>query len=335
MSTKALPRLYKLFGMLPASHTTDNDLITSVERLKVNDTSTHSAQNKKIVLKAGETGSEGGNFDDTTLHEIAHGVDAKFHFMDNNGGARKFGGWRNETKDSVKKVAAEELGFVRYFTGKNVDLTGSSPKTLKDQFAAAKNPALTNPDELKKHAAVKHAMAGQQAARNDDDNKRDLTLAARKLIKDREPLKSMLSTIVEEIAYGKSDTNAIKDLLDSLAFDGDAPADAVWEEMAVHPAVDFASNVGLKGGGASGLWDQGDAGASRYAVNGRVYQQAYSWAWVSYLLSARGAKVCNYQFRYQMEWFAECYSRFFLGTLAPNHPLASWLREQKNAAPKT
>jgi hypothetical protein len=36
-----------------------------------------------------------------------------------------------------------------------------------------------------------------------------------------------------------------------------------------------------------------------------------------------------------MEWFAECYSRFFLGTLAPNHPLASWLKEQKNAAPKT
>lgn len=344
MSSKALPRMYKLFGMLPPEHTTENEMITSVERLKVNDTSFHSSDKKKVVLKAGKTGSEGGNFDDTTLHEIAHGVDSKFHFMENNGGARKFGGWQSETKDSVKKVASDSLKFYSYFEAKNVDrtllekylelvITGSNPKTLQAQFATAKNPRVADPAELKKHPAVVHALAGQKDAKDDDDDKRDLTIAARKLIKDKEPLKSMLSTIVEAIAFGKSDVEAIKQLLDSLAFAGEVPAEAVWNEMAVHPAIDFASNVGLKNG-SSGLWDQGDSGASRYAVNGRVYQQAYSSDWVSYLLAARGTKVCNYQFRHRMEWFAECYSRFFLGTLAPNHPLVPWLTEQKNAAPK-
>jgi hypothetical protein len=344
MSSKALPRMYKLFGMLPPEHTTENEMITSVERLKVNDTSFHSSEKKKVVLKAGKTGSDGGNFDDTTLHEIAHGVDAKFHFMENNGGARKFGGWQSETKDSVTKVAGDSLKFYSYFEAKNVDrtllekylelvITGSNPKTLQAQFATAKNPQIADPAELKKHVAVVHALAGQKAAKDDDDDKRDLTIAARKLIKDKEPLKSMLSTIVEAIAFGKKDDEAIKQLLDSLAFAGQAPADDVWAEMAVHPAIDFASNVGLKNG-SSGLWDQGDSGASRYAVNGRVYQQAYSSDWVSYLLAARGAKVCNYQFRHRMEWFAECYSRFFLGTLAPNHPLVPWLTEQKKAAPK-
>ncbi|HTK58952.1 MAG TPA: hypothetical protein VL336_08220 [Sphingomicrobium sp.] len=343
MSTKALPRMYKLFGMLPPEHTTENEMITSVERLKVSDTSLHSSDKKKIVLKAGKTGSEGGTFDDTTLHEIAHGVDSKFHFMENNGGARKFGGWRAETKDSVKKVASDSLKFHSYFEAKNVDRTllekylelaisGSNPKTLQAQFATAKNARVADPAELKKHPAVAHALAKQKDAKDDDD-KRDLTIAARKLIKDKEPLKSMLSTIVEAIAFGKSDTDAIKQLLDSLMFAGQVPADDVWAEMAVHPAIDFASNVGLKNG-SSGLWDQGDSAASRYAVNGRVYQQAYPNEWVSYLVAARGSKVCNYQFRHRMEWFAECYSRFFLGTLAPNHPLVPWLAEQKNAAPK-
>jgi hypothetical protein len=53
---------------------------------------------------------------------------------------------------------------------------------------------------------------------------------------------------------------------------------------------------------------------------------------VSYLLSARGAKVSDYQFRHRMEWFAECYSRFFLNKLPPSHPLVPWLQEQKDSA---
>jgi hypothetical protein len=213
-------------------------------------------------------------------------------------------------------------------------MSGSDPKTLQAQFSAAKNPQQADPAALENHAAVKHAAAGQKAAEGDSDNQRDLTIAARKLIKDKEPLKSMLSTIVEAVAFGAKPKDAIKELLDKLGFTGQAPAASVWNEMAVHPAIDFASNVGLKNG-SSGLWDQGDGGATRYAVNGRVYQEAYSNNWVSYLLAARQAKVCNYQFRHRMEWFAECYSRFFLNTLSTSHPLVPWLKEQKGPDKRT
>ena len=43
--------------------------------------------------------------------------------------------------------------------------------------------------------------------------------------------------------------------------------------------------------------------------------------------------MCDYQFRHRMEWFAECYSRYFLKTLSPTHPLGAWLATQLKASP--
>ena len=341
MSSKALPRMYSLFKKLPAKHTTDNEYIDKVERVKAKDTSTHSSTEKKIVLKAGTTDSKGGRFDDTTLHEIGHGVDTKFGFMASNAKARQYGGWHDETLETVKKVAADDLGFFKDFESKNppvprellqkyIDLVfaGGDPQTLQAQFKGAKDPNVVSADKLKQHPAVMHAAAGKDKTKNDDDLKRDLTIAARKLINDAEPVRSMVSSLVEKIAFGKSVTDAVKELLATLDFTGNTPSDEDWAAMALHPAIDFASNVRLTNG-SSGLWDQGDSAAKRCAVNGRVYQEAYTNDWVSYQLAARGSKVCNYQFRHRMEWFAECYSRFFLKTLDKSHPLYALLEAQK------
>jgi hypothetical protein len=345
MSSKALPRMYKVLALLPPEHTTDNPLVTSIERQKAHDTSTHSEAGAKIVLKAGKTGKPGGTFDDTTLHEVGHGVDSQFSFMKSNGKARQYGGWRDETFDSVKQVAGAELGFYTHFESKGVArgllekylhlaLSGNDPKTLPGQFKAA-NAANADPGpEIKQHAAVQHAAAGYMAAKDDDDLKRDLFFAARKLIKGGDATKNALVlAVTEAVCFGKSIDEAVAALLGSLKSTDKMPDDAMWQEMAVHPAIDFAGNVRLKAG-STGLWDQGDAGARRCAVKGRVYQEAYTNNWVSYQLAARASKVSNYQFRHRMEWFAECYSRFFLGTLDATHPLAIWLAPQKKAAPK-
>lgn len=336
LSTKALPRMYKVLKLLPEEHAADNEMVSSIERQKEHDTSFH--QGNKVVLKAGKTGKEGGTFDDTTLHEVGHGVDAKFSFMDTNGAARQYGGWRTESFDDVKKVAGEGLDFYGHFGKKGVArgllekvlqlaFTGSDPKTLQGQFKAANDPSADPEPAIRKHPAVLHAIAGVGAAA-DDDAKRDLSFAARKLIKGgNATLNAMVQAVAEAICFGRTLDQAVTAQLGTLKTPDKLPADAVWQEMAVHPAIDFAVNARLKSG-STGLWDQGDAGAKRCSVKGRVYQEAYTNNWVSYYLSARSTKVSNYQFRAPPEWFAECYSRFFLKKLDKSHPLALWLAPQ-------
>lgn len=343
LSTKSLPRLYKVLGMLPEGHT-GNDVVSSIERQKGQGTSRYNNGTRKIVLKAGETDKSGERFDLTTLHEVGHAVDNKFGFMATNGKARQFGGWRPESLESIKRVAGDELGFFRHFEAQQVPrgllekylhlaLTGSDPASLQAQFKLAQDPTQADPKALEKHPAVAHAEAGRQKAGDDSDRKRDLYFAARDLITEAGALRSLLLSIVEKVSYGLGAAEAIRLLLQRLQAGGANPSDAVWEEMAVHPAIDFASSVRMKAG-SSGLWRQGDAGAQRCAVNGRVYQEAYTNDWVSYLLAARANKVSDYQFRHRMEWFAECYSLYFVGRLPPSHPLAVWLSTQKKAGPQ-
>ena len=108
---------------------------------------------------------------------------------------------------------------------------------------------------------------------------------------------------------------------------GDKPD---WKALAKHAAVDCAEHIRLKSSD-SGLWDQGDGGAAKYAIGSSVYQEAYGDQWVSYALAARGQILCNYQFRSAAEWFAEPYAAFFLGKLKPAHPMYEMLKKDQDA----
>ncbi|MGZ5156832.1 MAG: hypothetical protein ACXWJA_10410 [Caldimonas sp.] len=103
-----------------------------------------------------------------------------------------------------------------------------------------------------------------------------------------------------------------------------------WKALAKHPAVDCAENIRLKNSDA-GLWDRGDSAAAKYALGSSVYQESYDGTWTSYALSARGAILCNYQFRAAGEWFAEPYAAFFLQKLKPSHPLYEMLKTDQDA----
>ena len=109
------------------------------------------------------------------------------------------------------------------------------------------------------------------------------------------------------------------------------PADKPdWKAIAKHPAVECAENIRLKNSD-SGLWDRGDSAAAKYALGSSVYQESYDGTWTSYALSARGAILCNYQFRAAGEWFAEPYAAFFLKKLKPSHPLYAMLEKDQEA----
>lgn len=81
-------------------------------------------------------------------------------------------------------------------------------------------------------------------------------------------------------------------------------------------------------GGEGGLWDGGTSAAKKYAVGGRVYQQAYSDSWWSYDLAAR-AKVVVDSSSSTGEWFAEAYAAHHIGKLPDDHPVALYLTSEE------
>lgn len=279
MTTKYLPRLYKVLGMVPDSHTLSNDMLATINRTRTKVDTSGDYQAGHINLKAPRTGIgdamvsfgawilpekligkqlPGGvsQFDQLTLHEVGHAVDDKKKFMQGKMGAVSFGGWQTHKIEEVAQVLGDALGF----------------------FAAF--PDLGKPF-----------------------------------------LKAYLTAVL-----GKKKVQEDADVTSALP-NGAKPD---WKKLAKHAAVDHAENIRLKSD-SKGLWDRGDSGAAKYAIGGSVFQQSYGHEWVSYALSARGAKVTDYQFRADGEWYAEAYAAFFLGKLKEGHPLHPILTKDKQS----
>jgi hypothetical protein len=118
----------------------------------------------------------------------------------------------------------------------------------------------------------------------------------------------------------------------AVASRADKPADthACWRALPNHAAIKHAKAIVLNGS-SDGLWEKKDAGASTYAIGTSVFQESYGGKWVSYALSARGAKVSDYQWRSPDEWFAEAYAAFFMDTLPEGHPVYPTLQADRAA----
>jgi len=142
LSTKALPRLYKVFSMVPEAHVRDNAKLTKVIRnSRVNtgglgrlkdtiktegglgfyrDSGTVILNIPKVGIPFYRKDATGTRnvyeaFSFTTLHEIGHAVDAKMGFMNSAQRTSTAGAWREETAASVAAVGVEHRGLAKAF----------------------------------------------------------------------------------------------------------------------------------------------------------------------------------------------------------------------------
>lgn len=361
LSTKALPRLYKVMGMVPASHTLDNDALKKVERVREGDASFYDATRKRVVVVCKRTGwrsdsstfdpdagekSKVPQFDAHTLHEIGHAVDAKEKFMDGDEGKKpEHGGWQQGlTPEAIADKLYADSKFTFAKTWEEAGCTAAFLKgylaaALKGNAAKAAGACKTKESELLDDASLAAAVEAANTLKSKpkavgaEVGKREalkLKLAKAAVGKSKSKdadVKNLLLQVALRILGGTTKEVAVKETL--AEFKMAAPPDDVdWAALAKDDAVKWCETVRLKGS-STGLWGTGASGAEANALSDkRVYQEAYNGKWVSYDLEARGAGVSSYQFRAPGEWFAEAYAAFFLRKLKTSHPLYDWLQGQ-------
>jgi hypothetical protein len=352
LSTKALPKLYAVLGMVPESHVRDNDMLKNIIRLKQGtEGASHyspdadNAKNrpgKRIYLELGRTGTfaitsetwtgdtigktKVNEFSATTLHEVGHAVDEKRHFMDGKTGQGAYGGWVESSKEDVARLIAAQEGF---YTGwehdyskaalaktlEGVLVNGKFERTETDVFCAL---AATPPT-----AQTLLNDPGVVQAQTDYDNftqngwPQDIKTpreTARGLCKVKPTF--VRDAIVEEV---------IKRVYSHRV----DPAVAVNEflqdfgKAAQKPTNNdwpkMKAHTAVKfclavrvTGENNGLWDQGASGAGKYSIGNKVYQESSRGKWICYDTNARTRAVSTYQFRAPAEWFAELYSLYYI-----------------------
>jgi len=174
MSTKALPKFYKLLGMVPEAHTTGNDSLKKITRnsglldaFRQGAVGRYLPGSKEIEINlpksclpsvvlppftrlpfdlplpftqktaAGERNWYDG-FSFATLHEIGHSVDDKLGFMRGKEGNPNYGGWETESVDTIADKAGELKGFYSAFE--------AFPKKVLKRFLTAVLSTGTPPD---------------------------------------------------------------------------------------------------------------------------------------------------------------------------------------------
>lgn len=349
LTTKALPRLYKVMKDLPAAHTIENRRLKEVERHRDSGegASWYADATDGVVLNLERTGTFRGDteklnnkkvssFDTTTLHEIGHSVDARFGFMSGHARDAAYGGWDAHSIDHVVNIAGTlkvlgggEAFYDAFPTLPRTFLAGYLKQALLGQEAEVPVAAGASADDFRTDPAIDEA---KELLRTHRKNNRVPDLIRVKLIaramkrariKDKAK-RAMLLKIVTLILENKGGDDPVKLFLDQCQVQ-DTPQDVDWKALADHAAVKWCQGVRMTGEN-NGLWDQGRKGAQKFAVGPTVYQESYKGKWVSYAVSARATGVSNYQFRADGEWFAEIYAAYYQGLLGKGHADAAWFK---------
>jgi hypothetical protein len=372
LTKKAPLRLYDVMLKVPRSHTTDNERLKKISRCRDSgdDASWYKGDDNSIELNLGRTGTWGGmisnkdtlrpdgkwvgsivnEFDCTTLHEVGHAVDANDKdFMGRHGHLADYGGWNQETRESIVAAAGEQLGFFsdfnqypRYvldlYLGALLD--GADPESIQKRFETAVQ--IDEDDIVRQLSAdpgIDEAEKVRAARKGDKTSKKDLAKKKKecaKLLQLSDPgLKDAAPKLIDKIidsddaaAKTKEISTFAKSFVESFkVLVKDIPSQQDLTAMAKQKAVPFLQNVRMTSG-SSGLWDQGKSGATQAAIGDRVYQEAYKNDYWSYDINARKKGVSQYQFRAPGEWFAEAYAAYFLKKLKKNHALYGWLEEE-------
>jgi hypothetical protein len=368
MTSKALPKFYKLLTMVPDAHTTDNDSLKKINRVDAVFNwklfnSWYDPTEKGVVINlpkstlpfarkaaTGEiTPFEG--FSLATLHEVGHSVDDKLGFMMGKAGNAKYGGWQTESIGSIADKAGELQGLFDDFPGiprkwvkiylQTVLETGKADPGKMCEVAAAdhteavRNQAIImqarNLSELTQMDRQRQAMSNGGVPQREWDDAYDRGKKTKLRLGD--------TTVSTDVAFGQKivaamfkDKKPLATVLDELARIYEVPIELNASDAAVQIMANHKATLWCKSirlSGFSGPWGSGPSGAQTAALtDGRVYQQSYGDAWTSYALSARGKGVSDYQFRVPGEWFAELYAFYYLKKLSPAHADYGWFKEE-------
>ena len=404
LSSDCLPRLYELFSKVPDSHARQAKLKT-VKRnkaifkgTKMQDSFYSGPDDDKdggeIVLNGVRVSGPGswafdlvketvfvrqGNlnalpkgekpptaFDWTTLHEIGHAVDENMTFMKRNQKKPAFGGWKDETPESIASEAAAQKNFFGTFKDRTVypanflkrylvniltnqkgfvDIAQDIAKLQLTEVKLKSDPAFTDYEkEVQKLETEYQKKASQLSGEKDEVKKekdtkkldREKTKAMKKAADDaakKTKLAGKASELVRKVldllVEGHTKDDAVKTVWST--FDLEIPKDTTpdWKALEKHDAAAWCKIVRDSMG--SGMIFKGEA---KYRLpDKRVYQQAYPGQWYSYDSAAQSLGLTNYQFRAPGEWFAECYAAFYVRTaprmLPATHPLFKTLEDDK------
>jgi hypothetical protein len=359
LTTKALPRLYKVMDMVPESHIKGNSKLKEIRRDRnSSEASFYSEDDDLIVLNLGRTGpwrldygtidpDEGSSkfvsyFDHTTLHEIGHAIDAEMTFMDSNQAGADYGGWNKETLESVADAGGTDRKFFEKYAGYPHSLLlkflvamlkDGKPDSMKPDWVNANGLFRSAPtaDDLGNDAGVMAAEALRVQYERDgwpDSTEAAFNSCSPKIKFRVSDQRAIARKVIEQILDKKLPIDAaVRAVLADLP--SAVPSDKQWSEMIKHAGAQWCLTVRLKGK-SSGLWEGGASAAAKAKVGTRVYQQSYATEWWSYELGARGSSVSQYQFRAPGEWFSEIYAAYYLGKLR-DAKAKKWMEEEVHA----
>lgn len=348
-----LPKLYKVMGMVPPSHTKNNTRLMAIRYDALPKASDYGDDDNKMTLHLPPSGKvlngvidavtsklmgaiKSTNFyKHTTLHEIGHAVDAKLGFMANHT-SPDYGGWRKET--GVGNIAIMVGKKTKFFDEVNVSYTVAESLLTRILSRRDVESLQTN--------IQKDAEAIGVIPNIEDVMTAPSIELAQQLIIDNKDVVWNTSPVVMQLFNANKDLSAnLRDFIEHIHHESAAhnrsPAElapivhkrftamkqkpAKISDLLKHPAVAFCKKLMVSGD--DGLWDKGDSAAKTYALGDMVYHESYENTWWGYKLSARDKKVSNYQFRSPDEWFSEIYACYYTKKLDPSHADYAWMQE--------
>ncbi len=350
LTSGALPRFYKVLGMVPEEHALLNQKLTGITRTKQTGTSDYGGGSININGGAGTPNrsnrekydnSEGKkldlpNFDSTTLHEIGHAVDEASGFMDGKMGNASFGGWEKSSRkevvdiliDKLKVNWEDDLGLAKIKVIAEAASMGDVATMVNTLDMQKDVTASMTPDDLKDDPGVKEMdrlvsefLDTLHTDPSVDDLNRFLAThnqaLAQSKVTETDPMKRMLITSV--IQTMREGLRRADDVIDEkqtqlkLLTDG-KPDPTDLTKIKDDPAIAWAKLIRTE------LWWKSSTEIEGTAAVGDTVYQADGTKWWKYKKAARAQMVRDYQFRSPAEWFAEVYAVFMLGKLAPSHP---------------
>jgi hypothetical protein len=262
-TTKALPKMYAVLGMVPESHVANNPSLAKLTRHREFDASWYDPNQKAVVINEYRSGGFLGglmnvgesvfgsglknkktpqivnSFSWTTLHEIGHAVDDKVGFMDKRQRMKPYGAWQGFDPMDRLGIMGDQLGFYaafpkysRLFLEKYLraimdgvkDPSTDSGLAMEWRLAVGKAARVPQKDNLLSDAGIQQAVRISQALDQLDPR-------PRKFEELDQTTQGQVNTAKNAVRVA-GDKMQAWEILDKIVYDGGPPDKAIDQYIA-------------------------------------------------------------------------------------------------------